>query len=593
MNDRARDMSFGATLLATGQTRFRLWAPDSEAVQVVVEDGPSIAMARQAEGWFEVTASVGAGTRYRFQVSADLRVPDPAARAQDHDVHGPSVVVDHAAYVWQHPGWVGRPWHEAVIYELHVGTLGGFAGVAAQLERLAELGVTIVELMPIADFPGPRNWGYDGVLPYAPDTAYGSPDALKALVDTAHGLGLMVMLDVVYNHFGPDGNYLGGYASGFYRHDRKTPWGDALDFRRPQVRRFFIENAVSWILDYRIDGLRFDAVHAIDDADFLQEMAAEIRAAAGPDRHVHLVLENEENDAALLRQHAGGPGFDAQWADDLHHCVHVMLTGEHEAYYEDFAKAPAELLARCLQDGFAFQGEVSRHTGGRRGTPSRHLPATSFVICLQNHDQIGNRAFGERIGALAHPDALRAATVLLLMTPQIPLLFMGQEWAAPVPFLYFSSHHDELAEAVRQGRRQEFARFAAFADPEKRARIPDPNHPDSFAASIPDPARISQEEHGAWFDFHRSLLALRRHEITPYMAGATALAAEAIGPAAVRASWRLHGGSKLTVLANLGPEPVACAVAAGRSVFATRSRSAGDALAGYGAEVTIADGAHD
>ncbi|HEY1856321.1 alpha-amylase family glycosyl hydrolase, partial [Acidocella sp.] len=342
---------------------------------------------------------------------------------------------------WRHADWRGLPWAETVIYELHVGAYGGFDGVTAQLPRLAALGVTAIELMPIADFPGRHNWGYDGVLPYAPAAAYGSPEALHTLIDTAHGLGLQVFLDVVYNHFGPDGNYLNVYAKSFFRADQQTLWGQAIDFRHPEVRDFFIGNALYWLRDYRFDGLRFDAVHAIGDSPFLLEMAETIRAAL-PDRHIHLILENEDNDPDLLHVAVEEQKFDAQWSDDWHHCAHVLLTREGEGYYEDF-QSPAQQMARCLAEGFAYQGDPAPHHGGEpRGRPSTHLPSTAFVICLQNHDQIGNRAFGERLRQLAHPAALRAAIALLLFTPQIPMIFMGEEFGETRPFLYFTDHHD-------------------------------------------------------------------------------------------------------------------------------------------------------
>ncbi len=555
---------FGATLLPTGETRFRLWAPDAATVAVEIEGRAPVPLAAAGDGWHEGTADCGAGARYRYRVRPDLAVPDPAARAQAGDVHDSSVVVDPGAYAWRHADWRGRPWHEAVIYELHVGLCGGFAGVAARLPALAALGVTVIELMPIADFPGTRNWGYDGVLPYAADAAYGTPDELKALVDAAHGLGLMVMLDVVYNHFGPDGNYIGAYAGGFWRQDRTTPWGDAIDFRHDAVRRYFIGNALYWLQEYRFDGLRFDAVHAIGDADFLADMAAEIRAAVGAARHVHLVMEHEGNAASLL----GGQRYDAQWADDLHHCLHVLLTGEREGYYEDYIAEPATMLARCLAEGFAFQGQMCGHIGAPRGEPSGHLPPTAFVICLQNHDQIGNRAMGERLTALAHPEALRAATVLLLLTPQIPLLFMGQEWGAETPFLFFTDHHGELAEAVRQGRRKEFAKFAAFADPDRRARIPDPNAVETFEASRADPAEAAHPAHAAWLALHRDLLAIRAAHIVPHMAEARAIGAAALAQTGVRASWRLGNGATLTIAANFGDGDTACALP-GDVLFAT------------------------
>jgi maltooligosyltrehalose trehalohydrolase len=467
------------------------------------------------------------------------------------------VVVDPVAYQWRHGDWVGRPWHETVLYELHVGALGGFRGVAAQLPRLATLGVTAIELMPVAEFPGDRNWGYDGVLLFAPEASYGTPDDLKFLIDTAHGLGLMVFLDVVYNHFGPDGNYLGLYAPDFFRHDVETPWGAGIDFRRAEVTRFFADNALYWINEFRFDGLRFDALHAINEPDAPDALAALIRAGIAPGRHVHLVQEHEDNAARHLRTDTTQPGFDAQWNDDMHHCLHVLLTGEREGYYADYAPRAAELLARCLAEGFAWQGEASPYRAGEtRGEPSTHLPPTAFVAFLQNHDHIGNRAHGERLSALAPPDALAAATTLLLLAPSIPLLFMGEEWASRQPFLYFTSHEPELAVAVREGRRREFARFAAFASEESRASIADPNAAETFARSIPDLSEAEAPIHAAWLELHRSLLALRHAEIIPRLPGCAAIAAAAVGTDGVIASWRMGDGSRLTIATNFGPDPM-------------------------------------
>lgn len=582
-----RTRQFGATVVAPNRTLFRLWAPDCEAVSLEREGHSPEPMTPAGGGWFEIEAPCGAGTKYLFRVRPDLVVPDPAASAQDDDVHGLSVVVDHASYRWTNTAWTGRPWHEAVIYELHVGALGGFRGVTAQMPRLAALGITAIELMPVAEFPGAHNWGYDGVLPYAPETGYGTPDELRTLVDTAHGHGIMVLLDVVYNHFGPDGNYLSAYASPFYRHDKMTPWGDAIDFRQEPVRRFFIENAIFWLTEYRFDGLRFDAVHAIYGTDFLHEMARDIRAAT-TGRHIHLIVENEDNEAELLRVATDGSGYDAQWADDVHHCMHTMLTGEIEAYYEEFAPQAATLLARCLKDGFAFQ-EPRSPGGTRRGSQSSHLPPTSFVICLQNHDQIGNRAFGERLGKLAPKPALEAATALLLLTPQVPLLFMGQEWGSDTPFLYFASHTGELAEAVRQGRRKEFERFSAFNNPEFRENIPDPIDPDTFEASRPETGHAADDDE--WSELHRTLLAIRAMEIVPRIPGTTSIDAQAIGDAAITANWRMGDGTVLSVALNLAEAPVACTKAAGRTLYETKARDDGRLLAGHAIEVTLQDAA--
>jgi maltooligosyltrehalose trehalohydrolase len=538
-------------MLDPAHTRFALWAPDALTVSVELANGGSLPMLPQADGWFAIQTRCPAGTAYRYQIDGDLRVPDPASRAQQSGIDSPSLVVDPFAYRWQHTAWQGRPWTEAVIYELHVGALGGYTAVEKQLARLAALGITAIELMPIAEFPGARNWGYDGVLPYAPKTSYGTPDQLKHLIDCAHGHGLMVLLDVVYNHFGPDGNYLGHYAKGFFRHDRKTPWGDAIDFRRRQVRDFFIDNALMWLLEYRFDGLRLDAVHAIQDPDFLQEMAQRIRQQVAPGRHVWLNLENEHNQAHLLEQ-----GYDAQWNDDGHNALHVLLTGETEAYYQDYRDQPTEKLARCLSEGFAYQGQLDRH-GQPRGEPSGHLPPSAFVLFLQNHDQIGNRAFGERLNRLCPPQALRAATALLLLSPMIPLLFMGDEWAAEEPFLYFTSHHGELAEAVRQGRRAEFSAFAAFTDAERREQIPDPNAPATFEQSRP---ALEPLQHNPWTALYRHLLQLRREWIVPHLPGSRALGAEVHAHGALTAQWLLGNGSQLRIDLNLGTHDIPLAL---------------------------------
>jgi maltooligosyltrehalose trehalohydrolase len=560
-------LPFGAQLLgasgAAPRTRFRLWAPAKHAVQVEIERaGETLAhaMAPAGNGWFEAEIECGAGTRYRYRLDANLAVPDPASRFQPDDVHGPSEVVDARAYAWQNTHWRGRPWEEIVLYELHVGALGGYAGVQKRLPRIAELGATAIELMPLADFPGRRNWGYDGVLPYAPDSSYGRPDELKALVDCAHGLGLAVLLDVVYNHFGPDGNYLRNYAPTFFRDDVATPWGPAIDFSRPEVREFFSDNALYWINEYRFDGLRLDAVHAIGDAEWLRELADRVHASVKHGRHVHLVLENEHNEANLLETH-----FDAQWNDDAHNALHVLLTGEQEGYYRAFADQPIEKLARVLGEGFAYQGDASPvHDGRPRGEPSAHLPPTAFVMFLQNHDQIGNRAFGERLRSLCAPQALLAATGLMLLAPMIPLLFMDEEYGSTQPFLFFTDHAGELADAVREGRRREFAKFAAFGDEAARARIPDPNDPQTFVLSSPADDDCA-DTHGTgdrdvWRHFYRSALAVRAKLIAPRLAPVRALGATIVPTSgglaanALVARWQLADGETLALALNLTPD---------------------------------------
>ncbi len=594
--------AFGPEISA-GETRFRLWAPSVEGVAVEVEGLAPIPLAHSGDGWRDASAPCGPGARYRFRLPDGQLVPDPASRAQPDDVHGPSLVVDPAAYRWRCENWRGRPWEETVLYELHAGLLGGFRGISNALPGLAELGITAVELMPIAEFSGNRGWGYDGVLPYAPESAYGTPDDLKAMIDRAHELGLMVFLDVVYNHFGPDGNWLPVYAPEFFRQDEPTPWGAAIDYRRPEVRRYFTENALYWLGEFRLDGLRLDAVHAISEPDWIDEMAAAVRAAF-PDRHIHLVLENEKNEASHLRGRSnrrehphlaspikgeghdhealpldGGepapdlirglargdagrandaykyekPLVDAQWNDDFHNVMHVLLTGETHAYYESFADRPAERLARSLAEGFIYQGEPSPHHKEKpRGTPSGDLRPTAFVNFLQNHDQTGNRALGERLTALADPAALKAAIALLLLSPAIPLIFMGEETGSTQPFLFFTDFHDELADAVREGRRKEFAGFPAFADPESRDAIPDPNASSTFEASRP----VEEAGAAAWRNLYRRLIALRREQIVPRLGGAMAIGAEAIGDKAVRARWRMGDGAVLTVVCDLDAAPV-------------------------------------
>jgi maltooligosyltrehalose trehalohydrolase len=568
----SRTLPFGATLIDENRTRFRLWAPAQRGVAVQIEGRGPVPMTRSDDGWFTAEAPCGAGAHYRYRLDDGRLVPDPASRAQARDVHGASVVIDPASYRWRNTDWRGRPWPEAVIYELHAGVLGGFHGVERELARLADLGVTAVELMPVAAFPGRRNWGYDGVLPFAPAAAYGTPDDLKALVDAAHGHDLMMFLDVVYNHFGPDGNYLGSYAPQFFRDDIATPWGPAIDFRRPEVRQFFTENALYWLMEFRFDGLRFDAVHAIPEPDWLDEMAAQVRATVERGRHVHLVLEHDGNAASHL---AGD--FDAQWNDDGHHALHVLLTGEHDGYYADYADDPSGRLARVLAEGFAYQGEPSAHRGGKpRGTPSGHLPPSAFVLFLQNHDQIGNRALGERLTVLADPAALEAAIALVLLCPQIPLLFMGEEVASRSPFLFFTDHNAQLAQAVREGRQREFAGFAGFLARHGNA-LPDPNANETFERSIPRP---DPERGAAYQELYRKLLAIRRAELMPRLSGARAQDAKAIGPAAVLARWRMNDGAVLTLATNLGEASVSLPPPAGRVLFESAAAPAKSLHAG-------------
>jgi maltooligosyltrehalose trehalohydrolase len=542
-----RAMNFGPRLIGPARTRFHFWAPARERVALEIDGLEPIPMRRLDDGWFEADAPCGAGAAYRYRIADDLAVVDPAARALRGGVFGRAVVTDPDSYRWSNVAWSGRPWTDCVFYELHVGAFGGFAGVKAALPRLADLGVTAVELMPISAFPGDRNWGYDGVLPWAPHPSYGDPDELKALIDAAHGLGTMVFLDVVYNHFGPEGSFISHYAPQFFQEEAPTPWGPAIDFGRPQVRRFFAENAIWWLEEFRFDGLRFDAAHAITHPDWLDETAAEIRARLEPGRCVHLVLENDHNIASHMR----GGLFDAQWNDDAHHVLHVLLTRETSGYYAGYADRTAERLARCLREGFVYQGEPSpAHRCEPRGTPSADLPPSAFVMFLQNHDQIGNRAFGERLTTLADPRALEAAIALQLLCPQIPLIFMGEEEASESPFLYFAEHGEDLAEAIREGRKKEFETIASAADD-----LPDPNEASTFERSIAKPNPALASDRAA---LYRRLLKLRRKHISPALERARALDARAVGPAAVVARWELGDGRILTLAVNLGDEPAMC-----------------------------------
>jgi malto-oligosyltrehalose trehalohydrolase len=583
---RRHRMPFGAET-ERGGTRFRLWAPAAAAVDIAIESRSEWAPLRMEPldgGWFERrVAGVGAGDRYRFVIDGKARVPDPASRAQPDDVHGPSEIVDPTAFLWSDEEWRGRPWEEAVLYELHVGTFtaeGTFAGVVERLDYLVALGVTAIELMPVADWPGRRNWGYDGCYPFAPDARYGRPEALKALVAAAHARGIMVFLDVVYNHFGPEGNYLSLYAPNFFTDRYTTPWGKAIDFARggSPVREFFIHNALYWIEEFNIDGLRLDAVHAIFDESphrILLELAERVHAAVGDSRHVHLVLENDKNEARYLaRQPDGRPRFyTAQWNDDLHHACHLLATGERSGYYSDYADAPMRALGRVLTAGFAFQGESSPYRGGApRGEPSAHLPPAAFVSFLQNHDQIGNRACGERLGALAPDAVLRALAAIVLLAPSPPLLFMGEEWNAPQPFPFFCDFGGDLA-AVREGRRREFARFPQFRDELALARIPDPTAEATFAGAVLDWHDGEKPRRAALCAYYRQILALRRSEIVPRLFGMEGHAGSfrLYGRRGLTAWWRLGDGARLSLFANLGPEPspVPREKPSGRLLFAT------------------------
>jgi maltooligosyltrehalose trehalohydrolase len=506
-----------------GGVRFRIWAPERRQTEVCVETPGREAVHplwRDADGFHGgLVAGLGPGDLYRYRLDGEGPFPDPASRFQPLGVHGPSEVVEPAAFAWSDAGWRGVPPEALVVYELHVGTFtpeGTFAGVAGRLPHLRDLGVTAVELMPLADFPGGRNWGYDGASLFAPARSYGRPDDLRRLVDEAHRLGLGVLLDVVYNHFGPDGAYAGAFSPHYFSKEHETPWGAAMNLDGPSsgpVRDFFVLNATRWLAEYHLDGLRLDATHALVDEGtrhFLAELQERVRAALP--RPVLLVAEDHRNLASLVRPEAeGGLGLDAVWADDFHHELRRLLAGDHEGYYADY-EGRAAFVAAAVRDGWIFKGQRSEHFGGPRGTDPAGLEPRRFVFFLQNHDQVGNRALGERLHNQVDLATFRAATALLLCAPQTPLLFMGQEWAAPEPFLFFTDHEGGLGRLVTEGRRREFGRFSAFADPRRRERIPDPQAASTFERSRLDWARVEEEPHASTLRLHRALLRLRREE---------------------------------------------------------------------------------
>jgi malto-oligosyltrehalose trehalohydrolase len=513
-------------------------------------------------GWFEIEVpGVKAGTRYKFRIDGEIDVPDPASAFQPEDVFGASEVIDHASFTWRAEDWRGRPWHETVLSESHVGAFtreGTYRAMIDKLDHLVETGITALELLPLADFAGSRNWGYDGVLWYAPDSAYGRPDDLKCLIDEAHLRGLMVFLDVVYNHFGPEGNYLGRYAPSFFT-EAQTAWGSAIDYRVPQVRAFAIENALYWLDEYRLDGLRLDAVHAIaelGEISMLEDLSLAAGELAGQTgRHIHLVLENDDNTVRVLDPVLDPPRgkYRAQWNDDYHHAWHVKLTGEKQGYYRDFQRAPRSDIARSLGSGFAYQGEASEYRGGKlRGEPSGGLPPTAFVNFLQNHDQIGNRALGDRIEGLAKPEAIEAALAITLLAPAIPMLFMGEEWGSKAPFPFFCDFKGGLAEAVRKGRRDEYAwAYATYGDD-----VPDPLSEATFRSAILDwEARNSSGRER--LALVRKLLAIRRRYIMPQLAGARFGEAHAANNGLLTADWRMGDGARLKLQANVSDQPIA------------------------------------
>jgi len=611
---RLHRMPFGAEL-DEGNVRFSLWAPGARSVELDLthERGhASLPMTASTGGWHRaVIQGIEAGATYQYRIDDGICVPDPASRWNPKDVHAASMVVDPAAFPWPDQDWKGRPWDEAVIYELHIGTFtpaGTFNAAIERLDYLVRLGVTAIEVMPVADFPGKRNWGYDGVLPYAPDAAYGSPDDLKSLVAAAHARGLMAFLDVVYNHFGPEGNYLGEYAPQFFDTERKTPWGAALNFDGPDsrtVRDFFIHNALYWINEFNFDGLRLDAIHAIADnsqPDIVEEIAAAVRAGPGRERHVHLIVENDRNQARYLtRDEAGQPAVaNAQWNDDFHHPMRIIATGERDGYFADYADRPVWWLGRALAEGFGFQGEPSSYRkGALRGERTTALPPGAFINFLQTHDQVGNRAMGDRVAASADARALKLGVACLLLAPAVPMLFMGEEFAASSPFQFFCDFAPELAAAVREGRREEFAGFAQFSDPAVRDSIPDPGAEATFLASKLDWTEPVLGVHAEWHALYADLLRVRRLKIVPHLAsGSRRGRFEVIGDSGLALDWVFGDGTALHLRANLSAlDGVQVTHAPGTCIHSTAIHSTAGAAPGrempaWGAVWTL-DAAHD
>ncbi len=561
---RAHCMPFGAEMQPDGCVRFRFFAPAAQMVQLALEGEPELLpMQANGDGWHQLeTMKAGSGSLYRFVLPDGTRVADPASRFQPKDVTGPSEVIVPGSYTWKDGTWTGRDWKEAVIYELHLGAFtpeGTFNAAIGKLDHLAALGVTAIEIMPIGDFPGSRGWGYDGVLLYAPHSSYGRPEDLKALVEAAHARGLMVLLDVVYNHFGPEGNMLPSYFPNLLTKRHKTSWGDAVNFDGEQsriVREFVIHNALYWIEEFHLDGLRLDAVHAIIDESpkhILTELAERVHAVE-MGYPVHLVLENEKNEAfRLARDEAGRQqAFAAQWNDDMHHVLHTAGTHEDAGYYKDY-EGHTGLLGRALAEGFAFQGQASVCTGKNRGENCAHLPPEAFIAFIQNHDQIGNRALGERITEITKPEAMRALIAIYLLLPQIPMLFMGEEWGASQPFPYFCDFHGELAEQVREGRKNEFADFPEFQDPAKRDAIPDPLAESTFLSAKLDWSEPGGGAHAEVLARYKAMLKVRRESVVPLLdcIRGNAGMLEMLGASAVVVCWGAQDGRQLRLYANL------------------------------------------
>lgn len=564
--------SWGAEYVAADEVRFRLWATGQERVTLRLS-GNDREMNPGGDGWFELQATgVLPGTEYNFVLADGTVVPDPASRAQKADVNGPSLVIDPARYSWQNTEWRGRPWIESVVYEMHIGTFtpeGTFRAAIEKLSWLAGLGITMIEVLPVSQFGGNRGWGYDGVLLYAPHSAYGTPDDFKAFVDAAHGHGLSVVLDIVLNHFGPEGNYLPLLSPDFFHKARMTPWGAGIAYDVDAARRYIVEAPLYWLQEFNLDGLRFDAIDQIEDSSdkhALIEIAERIRAEI-TDRPIHLTTEDSRNVIFLHPREKDGsvPLFTGEWNDDLHNAVHVFATGETHAYYEDFAREPEKQVARTLTEGFAYQGEISPHSGKKRGVNSTGQPPVAFVDFIQNHDQVGNRAQGERLITLAGADRTRVLLAMLLFSPHIPLLFMGEEYGETNPFLFFTDFHGDLARAVREGRAKEFAGHADY----EGESVPDPNAKATFDMSKLDWKKPESDDGKAWLALTSEMLALRQKHIVPLLATAGGNAGKVIKTAKgfIAVSWRFPQGT-LSIALNIGDAPQPLPDLPGETIFA-------------------------
>ncbi|MGF1491719.1 MAG: malto-oligosyltrehalose trehalohydrolase [Microcoleaceae cyanobacterium] len=509
-------MKVGAIYQGEGRCEFVVWAPLKKqvSVQIFTPTERTIPLELDPSGhWRAVATDIQPGTRYSYQLDGDLVRPDPASNFQPEDVHKPSAVVDHNDFQWQDQNWQGIPLEDWVVYELHIGTFttaGTFTAIIERIPDLLSLGVNVIELMPVAQFPGNRNWGYDGVYPYGVQASYGGPDGLKQLVNACHQQGMAVVMDVVYNHLGPEGNYTQEF--GPYFTDRyNTPWGRALNFddaHSPGVRNFFIENALYWLRDYHIDGLRLDAVHAIYDfgaRHILEEMADRVLALSHQvGRQFYLIAESDLNDVRVIRSRdEGGHGIDAQRSDDFHHCIHTVLTGENSGYYQDFGQVGN--LAKAIQEGFVYSWNYSPDRKRYHGNYAGDRPPSQFVVCSQNHDQVGNRMLGERLTHLVSFDALKLAAATVILSPYIPMLFMGEEYGEDSPFLYFISHSDPgLVEAVRQGRKREFEAFHAVGEP------PDAQCGATFQTCVLKWEQRNEGKHQVLWNWYQTLIQLRR-----------------------------------------------------------------------------------